>query len=182
MKLTDLAITANIFFLCIVVVCHMKGDIMYNKTINKIMYNNVMDNVIEDSLRAGFVGVNFNGGLEVNLQRISFYFDSQAKLYGENSKHILCYVEETGFYLCTSYEGYDWSDKIFFSNNDEISHEEKIKEVIDRVNQDYDISLSLPHNDGEKWSNTISEYTLFSISYNKIMGIYCFSGARIHKK
>ena len=155
MKLTDFAIVANIFFICILVVCHVKGDVLHHKTMNQIMYNNVMDNVTEDSLAAA---------------------------YGENSKHILCYVEGDGYYLCTSYEGYKWSEKNFFSENGEISHEEKVSEIVECINSDYSIKLSLPYNEGEKWSNSIWEYTFFSISYDRLMGIYCFSGARIHKK
>ncbi len=182
MKLTDFAIVANIFFICILVVCHVKGDVLHHKTMNQIMYNNVMDNVTEDSLAAAYVGVGINGKPEVKLDRLSLFFESEAKLYGENSKHILCYVEGDGYYLCTSYEGYKWSEKNLFSENGEISHEEKVSEIVECINSDYSIKLSLPYNEGEKWSNSIWEYTFFSISYDRLMGIYCFSGARIHKK
>lgn len=182
MKLTDFAITAGVFFICIVVVCHVKSDILHNRTMNQIMYNNVMDNVTEDSLRAAYVGVEINGKPKVELEKISIYFDSEARLYGENSKHILCYIEEDGFFLCTSYEGYVWSEKILFRNNGEVSHEEKVSKIIEKISTEYSIKLSLPYNEGEKWSNSISEFTLFSVSYNKLLGIYCFGGARIHKK
>lgn len=181
MKLTDLAIVANIFFICILVVCHVKSDVLHNKTINQIMYNNVMDNVTEDSLSAGYVGVGMDGKPDVELERLSLFFKSQVKLYGEDSKHILCYVEQDSFYLCTSYEGYIWSEKKIFSENDSISHEEKVAKILEQIRDDYGIKLLIPYNEGEKWSNSISDYTLFSISYNKLMELYCFSGARIHK-
>ena len=90
-------------------------------------------------------------------------------------------MEQDSFYLCTSYEGYIWSEKKLFSENDSISHEEKVAKILEQIRDDYGIKLLIPYNEGEKWSNSISDYTLFSISYNRLMELYCFSGAKIHK-
>ena len=182
MKLTDLAILAQAFFICILVVTHTKSDVIHNRTIHRVMYNNVMDTLTEDSLVAGFTGVDEMGRPKVKLEKIAALFSSQTNMYGKDTKHIIAYVDFDGMYLCTSYEGYLWGEKIYFTNEGDIPHEEKVLEVVTIVKDKYGIDLSLPYNDGENWSNTIEEYTLFSISYDRVLGLYCFSGAKIHRK
>ena len=182
MKLTDLAIIAQVFFICILVVVHVKGDIVHNRMTQKVMYNNVMDNITEDSLAIGFVGVDAKGVPKVILDDISSYYKKQAKLYGETPKHILFYVDYDGVTFCLSQEEYKWNDKIYFTNNGDILHENKVAELIDIVKSKYGIDMSISYNDGEKWSNSIDDYMLCSISYHSEQHIYCFSGAKIHKK
>lgn len=182
MKLTDLAIIAQVFFICILVVVHVKGDIVHNRMIQKVMYNNVMDNITEDSLVVGFAGVDAGGLPMVNLEDISAYYMAQAKMYGENSKHLIFYVDYDGVTFCLSNEGYKWGDKIYFSDGGNILHEEKVAQLIAIVKDKYGIDMSLPYNDGEKWSNSIDDYMLFGVSYDNEQKIYCFSGAKIHKK
>lgn len=182
MKLTDLAILAQAFFISILVVVHVKSDVVHNRTIHRVMYNNVMDTLTEDSLVAGFVGVDGMGQPKVKLEKISGLFRIQTDMYGKDTKHIICYVDNDGVYFCTSYEGYVWSDKFYYTNGVETLHEEKVVEVVELVKDRYGIDLSLSYNDGESWSNTIEEYTLFSISYDRALELYCFSGAKIHKK
>lgn len=182
MKLTDLAILAQAFFICILVVVHVKSDVVHNRTIHRVMYNNVMDTLTEDSLTAGFVGVDDVGRPKVKLEKISALFASQTDMYGKDTRHIIGYVDYDGVYFCTSYEGYVWSEKIYFSDFEESAHEKKVLEVVQLVKNKYGIDLSLPYNDGESWSNTIEEYTLFTISYDRVLELYCFSGAKIHRK
>ena len=150
--------------------------------INKVMYNNVMDNITEDSLAMGFVGVDSNGLPSVNLDAICTYYSKQAKMYGANSKHLLFYVDYDGVTFCSSSEGYKWGEKIYFTDNGSILHEKKVVELTKIVSDKYGIDITLPYNEGEKWSNSIDDYMLLSISYHNQGNIYCFSGAKIHKK
>lgn len=182
MKLTDFAIIAQTFFICILVVVHVKADIAHNIMINRVMYNNVMDNITEDSLAMGFVGVDSNGLPRVNLNAICNYYSMQADMHVGNSKHLLFYVDYDGVTFCLSSEGYEWGDKVYFTDKGNIPHEEKVAELIKIVGDKYGIDITLPYNDGEKWCNSIDEYMLLSISYHNEGNIYCFSGAKIHKK
>lgn len=182
MKLTDLAIVAEAFFICLLVVVHIRGNILHNSTMNRIMYNNVMDNVTEDALSVGYKGVDINGCPTVDVDLISSLFKSEAELFYNSSNHVLCYVDFDGFRVCASYYGYIWSEKVYYDNKGDTPHENKVLQIVNYMKDNYGINLSLPLNNGEKWSNSIDDYTFFSISYNKSMEVYCFSGAKIHKK
>ena len=87
MKLTDLAILAQAFFISILVVVHVKSDVVHNRTIHRVMYNNVMDTLTEDSLVAGFVGVDGMGQPKVKLEKISGLFRIQTDMYGKDIKY-----------------------------------------------------------------------------------------------
>lgn len=182
MKLTDLAIIAQIFFICILVVVHVKSDIVHNRMIQKTMYDKVMDNITEDSLAIGFTGVDASGLPRVELEKISNYYMAQVDMYGKGSKHILFYIDYDGVTFYFSYEKCQWEDKVYFTNEGDILHEKKVAELIDIVRGKCGIDISLPYNLGEKWSNSIDDYMLCSISFNDEQKIYSFSGARIHKK
>ena len=182
MKLTDLAILAMVFFICILVVVHTKSDMLYNQMFNRVMYNNVMDNITEEALNIGYDGVDANGRPKVSLDKLSRYFKQTTDMYGVSSRHIMCYVDYDGFYLGLSLSDYNWGDKIYFTEKNETAHEQKIAQLREKVIEEYGIDMMLPYNDGEKWENSVDDYSLLVISYDKIMKIYCFSGAKIHRK
>lgn len=182
MKLTDLSIISLVFFICILVVIHLKGDMLHNRTTNRIMYNKVMDNTTEEALSIGYGGVDINGNPIVSLDKVGEYFEATTRMYGDNSKHFMCYVDRDGFYLCISHTGYVWSEKIYFKEKQDTSHENKIIQLVEKVKEEYGIDMTLPYNEGEKWENSVDDYSLLVISYEKLRGLYCFSGAKIHKK
>ena len=182
MKLTDLAIIAIMFFICTLVIVHIKSDVLYNQTVNRVMYNNVMDNITEEALIIGYDGVDANGCPVVSLDKVSEYFKVTSDMYGGSSRHIMCYVDNDGFYLCLSLADYNWSGKIYFSEKNHTSHEMKVEQLREKVVEEYGVDMMLPYNDGEKWGNSVDDYSLLVISYDKLMEIYCFSGAKIHKQ
>ena len=182
MKLTDLSIISMMFFICILVVIHVKSDMLYNRTTNRIMYNNVMDNITEEALALGYCGMEINGKPVVSLEKTSNYFKATTDMYGGNSRYIMCYVDIDGFYICISSMGYSWSDKIYFDNHENTSHEEKVTQLVNWMQDECGINMRLSYNNGEKWENTVDDYSLIVISYEKLMKTYCFSGAKIHKK
>jgi hypothetical protein len=94
----------------------------------------------------------------------------------------LFYIDYDGVTFYFSYEKCQWEDKVYFTNEGDILHEKKVAELIDIVRGKCGIDISLPYNLGEKWSNSIDDYMLCSISFNDEQKIYSFSGARIHKK
>lgn len=182
MKLTDLAIISMVFFICMLVVIHVKGDILYNYTVNRVMYNKVMDNITEEALSIGYSGVDVDGYPVVELDKIGEYFKVTTDMYGGNPTNIMCYIDSDGFYMCVSLNGYLWNDKIYFTEKVDTPHEKKIQQLSERVNAEYGIDMNLPYNDGEKWENSVDEYSLIVISFEKSLEVYSFSGAKIHKK
>ena len=146
------------------------------------MYNKVMDNITEEALGIGYSGVDINGCPVVLLDKIGEYFKVTTDMYGDSSRHIMCYVDSDGFYICVSLTGYQWSDKIYFTEKQDTSHEDKVQQLSERVKEEYGIDMMLPYNDGEKWENSVDDYSLIVMSFEKSLEVYSFSGAKIHKK
>lgn len=182
MKLTDLATLSIVFFICMLVVLHVKSDILYNQTINTVMYNKVMDNITEEALSIGYCGVDANGYPVVSLLKIGEYFKVTSDMYGGSSDYIMCYVDRDGFYTCISYTDFLWSDKIYFTDKQDTPHEDKIEQLVDELKGKYGINIMLPYNDGEKWENSVDDYSLLAIAYDEVIRVCSFSGAKIHKK
>lgn len=182
MKLTDMAIVFEMFFICLLVVVHMKSSREQAELINQIMYNNVMDVIVEDSLRAGFNTVDRRGEPQVSLKELSACFVAENGLYANNSRHILIYVEKDGFYSSDTYSGFVWGEKYFFDNGELSKHEEKVKCITDYLEEQYGVYVTLPVNGGEPWQNTVNDYSLLCVSYDLNTDICSFSGAIIENR
>lgn len=181
MKLTDLAMYFHIFLLCLLTVLHVRSERLHAETVNNIMYDNVMDGIVEDSLSAGYQSVDRYGKPIVNLDELLRCFEAEKRLYGSEDRHILIYVEEGGYYIWDSDREAKWSDRIDFSDDGNMAHEAKIYQLVSFIENNYGVMLTIPSNDGESIMNTVSEYSLIGMSFNKNSSVKSFSGARIHK-
>ena len=182
MKLTDMAVLFEVFFICLVVAIHLKECKEQANLMNQIMYNNVMDIVTEDALRAGFYTVDRNGVPLVDLEELCECFIAEVGLYENFGRHILIYVESDGIYSCDTYSEYKWSEKSIFSSGVSTEHEEKVSMISDYLEDKYGVITMIPTNNGETWQNTIKDYSLLCISYDMNTDICCFSGAVIEKQ
>lgn len=182
MKLTDLAVIFELFLICLLVVVHVRGNQVHGELLNRTMYNNVMDGIVEDALQAGYKSVNSTGEPVVDLEELKSCFMAETELYEKSGEQVLIYVGNDGFYCCESTGGFLWSDKNTFPLGKETAHEEKVLHVVDFLKLNYGIDAALPLNDGESWVNTVGDYSLLAISYDISSGAYCFSGAMLHKK
>lgn len=181
MKLTDMAIVFHLFCICIITVLHVKSANIHGETVNEIMYNNVMDGIVEDSLLAGYKTVDNQGYPVVNLEEIRRCFVAEKGLYSSNDRHILVYVDRECFYVWDSDKSWDWSDGINFVYEDKTAHEQKVYQLIDYIEERYVCSIVLPFNDGETILNTVDDYSLIAMSFNRNSEVKCFSAAKIHK-
>ncbi len=180
MKLTDMAIVFEIFFICLIVVLHVKGSYTHSQVMAETMYNNVMDGIVEDALRAGFYSVDRNGVPMVDLDEVLACFMEEHSLYASQDRQILIYVDDDGYNLWDSDVSPYWSVFMGFSEGEATSHEIKVMELTSYMEENYGISLSIPFNDGETWANTVDDYSLLAISINRNSYVSCFSGAKIH--
>lgn len=180
MKLTDLAIVFQVFFICILTVLHVKNSYMYSEVMAETMYNNVMDGIVEDALRAGFYTVDREGSPMVDLDQVLKCFKEEHSLYNSMDRQILMYVDDDGYYVWDSDISPYWSSFMGFTEGKDTKHEKKILELTTYVEQTYGIELSIPFNDGESWINTVDDYSLLAISLNRNSDVSCFSGAKIH--
>ena len=182
MKLTDIAIVFQLFFICLITVLHIRSLSLYANSFANIMYDNVMDGIVEDSLRAGYKTVDTEGKPLVMLEDIRKCFLAETSLYNVWAEYLLLYVDIDGFVVWNPAISNVWEDKIFFSEAEKTSHEQKIYEITEYMRLKWGFVLSIPYNGGESFKNTIEDYTLIAISYNQTMDIQSFSGAKIHKK
>lgn len=182
MKLTDIAIVFELLLICLLIVLHVRTALVHNVATTNIMYNNVMDGIVEDALRTGLCKVDKDGKPIVDLKEVVRCYQAEKKLYRDKEHHILIYVEEEGFYIWDSYIPDKWSDMVTFSEGMSTSHANMVKELALYMEENYSIRLSIPFNDGESFANTVEKYSLLSFSIDVSSGIRCFSGARIHKK
>ncbi len=182
MKLTDLAITFQIFFICLIVVLHVKSDGIYAAKFNSIMYDNVMDGIVEDSLRAGYKTVDASGKPIVDFFEMERCFNAEVMIYSSNLTYVLFYVDDDGFYVKKSRVSDSWGEKIAFSNKADTIHQQKVYEVTSYMEENLGLKMSIPYNLGESFMNTIDSYTFIAISTNREQDIISFSGAKIHKK
>ncbi len=183
MKLTDLAIVFQLFFLCIITVLHVRSTRLHALQISEIMYDNVMDGIVEDSLRAGYKSIDITAGRPlVELSDVKECFKAEVSLYEADISYVLMYIDCDGFYIWDSYVSEEWSEKVNFSNLTQTLHEQKIYEITYYIEQQLGIVLSIPYNSGESFMNTIDDYSLIAITYNQSYDIKSFSGAKIHKR
>lgn len=181
MKLTDMAIYFHIFLLCLLTVLHVKGTNLHAMVVSNVMYDNVMDNIIEDALRAGYEAINDDGTPIVNLDEVEKCFLAEKQLYQSSDRHILVYVDMDGFYIWDNQVADGWSEKISFSMGEKTIHETKVYELQEHLEKNYNVILTLPTNDGETMMNTVYEYSIVGLSFNRNYRVSSFSGARIHK-
>lgn len=183
MKLTDLAIVFQLFFLCIITVLHIRSTRLHALQISEIMHDNVMDGIVEDSLRAGYKSIDITDGRPwVELSDVKECFKAEVNLYKADTSYVLIYVDCDGFYILDSHVSEEWSEKINFSNLNQTLHEQKIYELTYYIEHQLGIVLNIPYNSGESFMNTIDDYSLIAITYNKNYDVKSFSGAKIHKR
>lgn len=181
MKLTDMAIVFQLFLICLMTVLHIKSSYIHAEVTNEIMYNNVMDGIVEDALRAGYKTIDNKGMPVVDLAEVRRCFVAERNIYDTEDKHILIYVSCNGFYVWDSELSWEWSNIIEFEDAENTSHEQMINQLTVYLKLNYKVDISLPYNDGENIMNTVEEYTLFDIALNRNSTVKSFSAAKIHK-
>lgn len=181
MKLTDMAIVFEIFCICLITVLHVKSANIHAEAVNEIMFNNVMDGIVEDALRAGYKTIDWQGLPVVSLDEVRKCFVAEKDIYSSEDRHILVYVDRAGFYVWNSELAWEWSSVVDFSNGEETPHEQKVYQLTDYLENNYNLRVSLPANDGEGITNTVADYSLIAISFNRNSEVKSFSAAKIHK-
>lgn len=167
---------------------------MYENIRINARYNVIMDNAVEDALRAGYENVNLSGKPVVNkdnvvtflFKEISIMINGTLKLtdYYSNLVKVLIYTEEDGFYYYDRING--WGTKCLYTEKGDTLHQDKVNEILLFIEDKYNIVMSIPLNDGEAYENTIDNYSLLLVyrgyDYfidNANYNTYCFSAAKI---
>lgn len=186
MKITDYCIIFGITALCFITVISEKGRLTYNKMYINNRYNVIMDNGVENALRASYESVDNSGNPVVNLDTASDYLLDEVSVMFDGNKiledyyydriALIIYTDDRGYYQYDKVRG--WSGVKLYSDGSDTSHQDKISELLTFVEKEYNIILSVPYNDGENYENSIDDYSLIAI-YEGYDGIYCFSAAKI---
>ena len=191
MKITDFCIIFTIFTICFFACMDMKQQVAYEVLYQNNRYNVIMDNAVEDALRAAYENIDTRGNPQVNLKTAgSFLADELSVMlngktymseYYKDRLVCMVYTDKEGFYYTDVNEDNIWSEKQKFSNGESTDHSDKVNEIEAFVYEKNNILLTIPTNDGESYENTISDYTLMAI-YKDYNGMYCFSAAAIKRK
>ena len=192
MKIIDFALVFAIIIICFIVPDCINNRLIFENTMYNAEYNNIMDDIVMDSLNHSFISVDNDGKPVVDrdmlssrfLNEMSFVFSNGSineAVYGQYI--ILIYTIEDGFYVFCNNE---WSEKIEYSFGNLTKQEGKVNELLCYINDTYKISLSIPKNENIEWLNTIKDYSLvalykskkISIDFNQYY-IYTISGAML---
>lgn len=186
MKITDYCIIFTVTALCFITVISERRKAEYNMIYLNIRYNVIMDNAVENSLRAAYESIDSSGRPEVNLIKASDYLTNELSVMLDGDKMLREYYHDrVKLIIYTDYKGYYcydssrcWSGCIEYSYKEKTNHSDRINELLCFIKEEYNIELSVPYNDGESYENTIDDYSLIAV-YEGYDGIYCFSGAKI---
>ncbi len=191
MKVTDFCIIFSLLTICFFTYIDIRHSTAYEVLYQNGRYNVIMDNAVEDALRAAYENIDTMGTPEVNLDTASaFLTDELSVMLSGNTymseyfrERLLCilYVDKEGFYYTDINKNNGWSDKRKFSYGEDTNHSDKINEIESFIKENYNVLLAVPSNDGENHENTIEDYTLMTI-YKDYNDICCFSAATIKVK
>lgn len=192
MKLIDFTLIFIGLFICIITVTALKNDTLYKNTLDNIMYNNCVDEITYNALKSSFKSVDDKGEPVINKEILGecllsemavLYSDSSIKNYLASNYIIGILVVKGEFFI---FENGKWINNLTFSQGEDTSHSKKVMEISAYISDNYGNELLLALNDGEKYKNTISDYSLLCIYQNRAKtidrnkyGVYFLSGAAI---
>ena len=190
MKITDFCIIFTMLTICFFTGLDMRNRVVYEELYQNNRYNVIMDNAVEDALRASYENIDTNGKPSVNLKTASLYLSDELSVMLNGKTYLseyyrdrlvcMVYADEEGFYYTNVNEDNIWSEKQMFSNGKSTEHSDKVNEIEAFIYEKYNILLAVPTNNGESYENTIDDYSLMAI-YKDYNGMYCFSAAAIKK-
>lgn len=189
MKLTDFSLIFSILFLCILTRTNIKNDLLYDNMMFNTMYNACMDEIVINSLEASFYRVDEKGKPIIDKEVLVECYKSEISILRADTNllkeisddsAVLVLTEENGYYIYTKY---GWSEKFTYKSE---THSSKVLQIEDILEKKYGIKLLFAVNDGEKFKNSIEDYSLIAIYKSKTLRIdssnyviYSVSGATI---
>lgn len=189
MKITDYSIIFATILVCLISIITLKSNVAYEYMYINNRYNVIVDNAIEDALRAAYESVDKAGKPIVNLRTAYEFFmneisvmldgNSMFQEYYEDRIKLMVYTADSGYYYRDNKNS--WSEMIYYEEKENTPHSQKVNELIEFVKQKYEIVLNVPYNEGESYINTITDFTLIAI-YEDYDGLYCFSAAKLTEK
>lgn len=184
MKITDYGIIFCATFFCFIIALNIRNDLMYTTIYTMEEMNNLSDNVVVDSLKKAYKGVdnNLNPIIDKNilisyfLEEISylFFLNDNYKEANNLEKYIdkIIYIEGNGYYV---YKDSKWSIKIPFEDT---KHVGKVAKIIRSLENEFEnkidgnrLKVLFPLNSGEAYSQTLSDYG-FVVLFNNNIGKY----------
>lgn len=191
MKITDFCIIFTIFTICFFVSMDVRQQTSYEVLYQNNRYNVIMDNAVEDALRAAYENIDTGGNPQINLKTAASFLTDELSVmlngktymseYYRDRLVCMVYTDKEGFYYTDLNEDNNWSEKQRFSNGEITEHSDKVNEIEAFIYKKFNILLAVPANDGESYENTIDDYTLMAI-YKDYNGMYCFSAAAVKRK
>ncbi|MDY5576815.1 MAG: hypothetical protein SPF70_04975 [Lachnospiraceae bacterium] len=198
MKLTDFALVFVLCVWCVFSNISFQNDLLQEHIFGTMMYNNIMDNVIEDALEksvsfdmAGFTIDRDKIVEEIALERGKFMGEDESYArYQKIRIQLIVLTYPDGFYLAGGKDinTFGEKEKIFYSEGNVTPKETKVKEILEASNEKYHLNMLLPEGKSTGLVNTVEDYQLLVIyetypvtfkgkSYGKLL----LSGAKVKK-
>lgn len=169
MKATDFSIIFCIIFMAFYMTYNIGNQVSESVIFTAMELNKIMDEIVVDAMKEGYRGVDENLFPQFDKNRMIQEFMRESSLLLEEmdiKQYIpyyvkkIIYVEENGYFVFS--EG-RWSNKILFNSEE---HEEKIKTIVRSLSKTVNngvgpekYKINIPMNNGEAYSQTISEYS-----------------------
>lgn len=189
MKFIDFVIIFSIFFTCILTKNNINNQLIFSNQMFNGMYNDCIDNIVVDSLEAGFFMLDEDNNPIVDKDIMAKCFESELSILLSDTSYLkdigsnyclLIYVCEDGYFL---YDNMSWSLKYLFLSD---SHSERVLEMEEQIKKAYVTDLLFSSNDGEKFKNSVKRDSLIAIYQGKSINfgdnkyqVYSVSGAAI---
>ncbi len=168
MKLTDFCILFGMILIGLFISNDLKLKMVHETMISELILDKNMDEIVVDGLDVGFVGVDAEDNVVVDLNVVSKHIFEEMSIlfYGKNNmremveKYIkgLIFVDQNGYYI---YDAGQWSEKQIFDS--ELSHSDKVEQISKIIEERTGEIPLLSYNDGESYKNTIDDNTLIIV-------------------
>lgn len=198
MKITDFSIIFAAVFVSFCLTYYIGEQAAFSSSYYTTIQNNVMDEIVRDSLEAGYVGFDKDGEPEVNLDMVLQNFREECGTLMQGGKwqmglpvsiKKMVYVESDAYYV---YEAGSFKTTKFPAN---VSHERRV-DIISNVLEEAlraepggRYQIRIPGNQGEWDSQTIGPHMLLVLCKEEVIRFQdtwygsCFlSGAAIKEK
>lgn len=199
MKLSGYALIFVMIVWCVFSRVSFQNGLLWKNAYGSMMYNQIMDNLIEDSLRQV---ISFQDNQpQLDYEKLSHYLISGIQHYKRDFSNGGYFENNIRFMIVTFSDGYclwglenciaedgskQWTEKIFYEKGVLTSREEKVNTVMQRLYEEAGVELSIPNREGEALQNTLDDYSLIVVyqsfpyvfegkTYQKLI----FSGAKL---
>lgn len=198
MKITDFSIIFAVIFISFFLAYFIGENAAYSSAYSATVVNHVMDEIVRDSLEAGYQGTDADGIPIIEKELLIQNFKKECARLLEGHKYEMCmpaFVKKIILIELDHYFVYEkgaWSQAILF---DDMTHEERVQWISKSLEKslyrqkEKRYRIQIPLNNGERDSQTLKEYGMLVLCEDCVFqfqgeqyGRYFLSGAALKEE